>query len=122
MPILAKIKSTYSDEAHFEVGGYVNKQNCRIWGAENPHAYIEKLTHPKRASVWSGFWSRGIIKPFAFENEAEMRYFSSKISKERPLQSMAIVIGLLNEFLFTNIEEEDIGNISKWHNWAIFLR
>ena len=26
--------------------GYVNKQNCRIWGTENPRAYIEKPTHP----------------------------------------------------------------------------
>ena len=32
------------------------------------------------------------------------------MSKERSLQSMAIVIGL-NEFLFTKIEEMDIGNI-----------
>ena len=31
------------------------------------------------------------------------------MSKERPLQSMAIVIIMLNEFLFTKIEEEDIG-------------
>ena len=22
----------FSDEAHFDLGGYVNKQNCRIWG------------------------------------------------------------------------------------------
>ena len=40
MPILAK-KITFSDEAHFDLVGYVNKQNCRIWGTENPHAYIE---------------------------------------------------------------------------------
>ena len=39
-------------------------------------------------------------------------HFSTKISKERPLQSIAIVIGpLLNELLFRKIEEEDIGNI-----------
>ena len=37
LPILA-------DEAHFDLGGYVNKQNCRNWGTENPHAYIEKPT------------------------------------------------------------------------------
>ena len=29
MPILAK-KITFSDEAHLDLGGYVNKQNCRI--------------------------------------------------------------------------------------------
>ena len=36
-----KKKITFSDEAHFDLGGYVNKQNCRIWGTENPHAYNE---------------------------------------------------------------------------------
>ena len=37
MPILAKKKNNiiFSDEAHFDLGGYVNKQNCRIWGTEN---------------------------------------------------------------------------------------
>ena len=39
MPILAK-KIIFSDEAHSVLGGYVNKQNCRIWGTENPHTYI----------------------------------------------------------------------------------
>ena len=34
-----------SDEAHFDLGGYVNKKNCSIWDTENPHAYIEKPTH-----------------------------------------------------------------------------
>ena len=35
MPILAKKKTIFSDEANFDLGGYVNKQNCRIWGTEN---------------------------------------------------------------------------------------
>ena len=39
MPILAKKKKIiFSDEAHFDLGGYVNKQNCRIWDTEKPHA------------------------------------------------------------------------------------
>ena len=80
MPIFPK-KIIFLDEAHFDLGGYVNKQNCRIWGKENPHAYIEKPIHPKRVTVWCGFWSRGIIKAFF-----------SKMSMEWPLQSMVIVI------------------------------
>ena len=100
MPILAK-KTILTDKDHFDLGGYVSKQNCRIWDTENPHSYIEKPTHPKRVSVWCGFWSRHIIGPFFFENE----------------QGEAVTVNgdrywaMLNEFLFTKIEEEDIGNI-----------
>ena len=68
MSILAK-KIVFSDEAHFNLGGYVNKQNCRVWGTDNPHTYIEKPSHPKRVTVCCGFCSRGIIRPFFFENE-----------------------------------------------------
>ena len=48
-------KIILSDEAHFDLGGYVNKQHCRIRGSENPHEYVEKPTHPKRVTVWWGF-------------------------------------------------------------------
>ena len=37
--------------------------------------------------------------------------FSSKISKERPLQSNDRYRAMLNEFLLTKIKEENIGNI-----------
>ena len=99
MPILAKI--IFSDEAHFDLGGYVNKQNYRIWGAENQHAYIVKPTHPKRVTVWCGFCSRGIIRPFFIKNQ----------------QGGAVTVNgdgyraIMNEFLFTKIEEQDIGTI-----------
>ena len=64
-----KKKIIFSDEAHFDLGGYANKQIYRIWGTVNPHAYIEKPMHPKRVTFWCGFWSRGIIRPFFCENE-----------------------------------------------------
>ena len=91
----------FSNEAHFDLGGYVNKQNCRIWSTENPHAHIENSTHPRLVPVWCEFWSRVIIRPFFFENE----------------QREAITVNgdpyraILNEVLFTKIEEENIGNI-----------
>ena len=55
MAILAKKKIRFSDEAHFDLGGYVNKQNCHIWGTKNPHAYNENPMHPKRVTVCGGF-------------------------------------------------------------------
>ena len=93
MPILAK-KIISSDEAHFDLGGYVNKQNCRYWGTENPHAYIEKSTHPKRVIVWCGFRSKGIIGPLFFENE---QVEAVTVNDDR-------YWAMLNVFLFTKIE------------------
>ena len=34
-------KKNVCDETHFDLGGYVNKQNCRIWGTQ--HKRCEKL-------------------------------------------------------------------------------
>ena len=65
-------------------------QNCRIWGTENPHAYIERLTHPKR-----------VTGPFFFENG---QGDTVTVNGDR-------YRAMLSEFSFTKIEEEDIGNI-----------
>lgn len=62
-------KIIFSDEAHFHLDGFVNKQNCRIWGTENPRVIQEKHIHPKRVTVWCALWSGGIIGPFFFEND-----------------------------------------------------
>ncbi|QQP39795.1 Putative DD41D transposase [Caligus rogercresseyi] len=43
-------KIVFSDEAHFWLNGYVNKQNCRIW-------------------IWCGLWAGGIIGPFFFKDD-----------------------------------------------------
>ncbi|GFV40329.1 transposable element Tc3 transposase [Trichonephila clavipes] len=39
----------FSDEAHFWLNGYVNKQNCRIWSEANPQVYVETPLHPEKA-------------------------------------------------------------------------
>ncbi|GFT04467.1 hypothetical protein TNCV_1929841 [Trichonephila clavipes] len=51
----------FSDEAHFWLNGYVNKQNCRIWSEANPQVYIETLLHPEKLTVWCALWAGGIL-------------------------------------------------------------
>ncbi|GFU98566.1 DUF4817 domain-containing protein [Trichonephila clavipes] len=41
----------FSDEAHFWLNGYVNKQNCRIWSEYNPQVYVETPLHPEKLTV-----------------------------------------------------------------------
>ena len=59
-----------SDGVHFHPGGFVNKQNCRIYGSKNPKMIIEKPLYPQRVTVWCDFLAGGIIGPYFFENEA----------------------------------------------------
>ncbi|GFV90482.1 hypothetical protein TNCV_50571 [Trichonephila clavipes] len=53
--------SLHSDEAHFWLNGYVNKQNCRIWSEANPQVYVETPLHPEKLTVWCALWAGGIL-------------------------------------------------------------
>ncbi|GFV67631.1 DUF4817 domain-containing protein [Trichonephila clavipes] len=59
----------FSDEAHFWLNGYVNKQNCRIWSEANPQVYVETPLHPETLAVWCALWAGGIIGPYFFKND-----------------------------------------------------
>ncbi|GFY15143.1 uncharacterized protein TNCV_1569581 [Trichonephila clavipes] len=51
----------FSDEAHFWLNGYVNKQNCRIWNEANPQVYVETPLLPEKLTVWCALWTGGIL-------------------------------------------------------------
>ncbi|GFS75074.1 DUF4817 domain-containing protein [Trichonephila clavipes] len=53
----------FSDEAHFWLNGYVNKQNCRIWSEANPQVYVETPLHPEKLTV-NGDRYRAMITNF----------------------------------------------------------
>ncbi|GFU94998.1 transposable element Tc3 transposase [Trichonephila clavipes] len=72
----------FSEEAHFWLNGYDNKQNCRIWSEANPQVYVETPLHPEKLTVWCVLWAGGIIGPYFFKNEM----------KATTLQSMVIGI------------------------------
>ena len=101
MPILAK-KIIFLDKNHFDLGGYVTKQNCCIWSTETCTLTLQSWCTQNESLFGADFGpSRGIIGLFFFENK----------------QGEAVTVNadhyqeMLNEFLFTKIEEEDIDNI-----------
>ncbi|GFV23639.1 uncharacterized protein TNCV_149061 [Trichonephila clavipes] len=50
----------FSDEAHFWLNGYVNKQNCRIWSEANPQVYVETPLHSRKTDClvrFMGWWN-----------------------------------------------------------------
>ncbi|GFS76104.1 transposable element Tc3 transposase [Trichonephila clavipes] len=46
----------FSDEAHFWLNGYVNKQNCRIWREANPQVYVETPLHLEKLTSHDYFF------------------------------------------------------------------
>ena len=44
-------KIFFNKEKHFVLGGYVSKQNCGIWGSENPQVIEDKPLHPAIVTV-----------------------------------------------------------------------
>lgn len=61
-------KLIMSDEAHFHLNGFVNKQNCRFWGSENPRVIKQKQLHPIKCTVWCGITAERIMGPYFFED------------------------------------------------------
>ena len=41
-----------SDETHFHISGFVNKQKFRCWSQANPQAPHEKPLHSQKVTVW----------------------------------------------------------------------
>ncbi|GFY15417.1 putative DD41D transposase [Trichonephila clavipes] len=54
----------FSDEAHFWLNGYVNKQNCRTTSVCRNTVTSKK----KKLTVWCALWAGGIIGPY-FKND-----------------------------------------------------
>ncbi|KAJ4449309.1 hypothetical protein ANN_00707 [Periplaneta americana] len=57
-----------SDEAHFHLSGYVNKQNFRYWSPTNPYEMHEEPLYSVKVTVWCAIASFGIIDSYFFED------------------------------------------------------
>lgn len=104
-------KIILSDEAHFHLGGFVNKQNCRIWGSENPRVIVEKPLYPQRVTVWCGLWSGGVIGPYFFENEAGATVTVNGLRYRE----------MINDFLWPELDGIDVDNVYFQQDGAIYV-
>jgi hypothetical protein len=57
----------FSDEAWFHLSGYVNSQNTRLWGSENPHAMFEEPLHSQKVGLFCVLSQRRINGPIFFD-------------------------------------------------------
>jgi len=57
-----------TDEVHFHLSGYVNKQNYRYWAPENPQELHQHPLHGEKLTVWCGIASFGVFGPYFFED------------------------------------------------------
>ena len=60
-------KIWFTDEAHFDLYGYVNRQKWRFWRSKNPNISIAKPLHSKRVTVWCAISGAVIIGPYFME-------------------------------------------------------
>lgn len=67
-------QTVFTDEAHFWMDGYVNRQNYRIWGTENPNYLVDVSLHPTKVTVWAAFCERGIFIQIFTETVTGERY------------------------------------------------
>lgn len=72
----------FTDEAWFHLSGYVNSQNFRIWGAENPHEFVETNLHPQKIGVWVAISRRRIIGPVFFQETVTAERYRRIILQE----------------------------------------
>ena len=58
-----------SDEAHFQLSGFVNTHNARIWSDKQPYATHEGPKTREKVTVWMGLSYQGIFGPHFFEDD-----------------------------------------------------
>nr|XP_012149732.1 PREDICTED: uncharacterized protein LOC105663683 [Megachile rotundata] len=83
----------YTDEAHFWLNGYVNKQNYRFWGSENLNVSLAKDLHSEKITVWAAISIKGIYLQFfdstvtgeSYKQILEQKFFPHA-KKKRPSQ------------------------------------
>lgn len=92
-----------SDEAHFHLNGFVNRQNYRYWAGENPRELHEKPLHSPKVTVWCAVSTFGIIGPFFFEENG----VTVTVTSER-------YINMVNTFFIPELQRRGVDLQDVW--------
>jgi hypothetical protein len=46
------LKTLWSNEAVFHIGGFVNRHNCHYWAAHDPEVTVKKMQDHPKGTVW----------------------------------------------------------------------
>ena len=57
----------------FSLSGDINRLNCRIWSAQNPHHVMETEMHSPKICVWMGLSAKFGIQPYFFEGTVKSK-------------------------------------------------
>ena len=76
-----------SDEAHFYLTGYMNKQNYHYYAYSNPKEVHEHPLHSSKVTVWCAVSSYGFIGPYFFKNEERITMTATSDQYVEMLQS-----------------------------------
>ncbi len=68
-----------SDEAHFHLNEFVNKQNCRYYAVDHPKLIHEKPLHSPRVTVWCAVAEWGIVGPYFFEGNVNTESYTQML-------------------------------------------
>ena len=100
-----------TDEAHFHLSGYVNKQNYRSWAPENAQELHQRPLHSERLTVCCGIASFRVLGPYFFEeNEGS----AVTVTSERHVamlrnfceQSYVVVGSISHQYGFSKMEQQ----------------
>ena len=79
------------------MNGFVNKQNFRYWGLENPREIHERPLHCPRVTVWCAIGENTVIGPYFFEENG----VTVTVNSERYL-------AMLNNFFLPQLRRKRI--------------